>query len=422
MLKLRERFSIVFVCLAAFCILCLSYAICVSPLFGYAGFAFAASSPRILLAIFAVLFLSLITPLNDERPSSYLSAMLVMAVLPVTVLYAIGDQSTLAFGCMFAQASIVILISRPRLVLTNTIHCPNYQPIVFFAVLMVFTSLIVVLLRGGLGSLNFKISEVYFFRDKATSVMFSGIMGYLTNWVFKVIMPFLFAFCLHGKKIRWFVILCLVQFLFYGLSSQKSALAAPLVPVAIFFIIKTKRPVVALFGIAIAAVCVSLVAYSVFDDRVVASYLLRRSIFFPSLLDYKYYEFFSINPHVEMSNGFLSGLQNYPYDMKPSLLIGKFIGQPQMSANTGFLATSYMHFGVIGVIVFGIVTGALLRLVDSLSRRLDTEIVLSIITLPFVFLFTSSDLTTTIGTHGLGFSIILLSTLPQRRDASRLSK
>ena len=65
--------------------------------------------------------------------------------------------------------------------------------------------------------------------------------------------------------------------------------------------------------------------------------------------------------------------------------------------------------GLLGVVIYGLLAGALLKLVDSLvTRVVPLWMALSVVIVPIFMLFTSADLMTTLLTHGLGFAVFML--------------
>jgi hypothetical protein len=111
-----------------------------------------------------------------------------------------------------------------------------------------------------------------------------------------------------------------------------------------------------------------------------------------------------------MSNSVFSFFIDYPYNSQPPFVIGAYLGFPEQAANTGFLATSFMHFGYVGMILFSVIVGAILRTIDSLALTSNLPIwfVLSLVVVPFFALQNSADLGTALLTHGLVLSLVIL--------------
>jgi hypothetical protein len=89
--------------------------------------------------------------------------------------------------------------------------------------------------------------------------------------------------------------------------------------------------------------------------------------------------------------------------------------------NNTFLSTGYMHAGVWGIILYGVLAGFLFRLIDSLAgRALPVWLVLAVIIVPSRSLLLSADLPTSILTHGIGVAIIILLLLRRSQAGVKL--
>ena len=148
--------------------------------------------------------------------------------------------------------------------------------------------------------------------------------------------------------------------------------------------------------------------FVIFDSQFLGSLLIRRLFFVPVFLNFTYIEFFANNNLVYWSNGILSSLIEYPYSLQPTFLIGEFVGSTDMSANTGFLANGYMHFGYLGIAIYTILSVLIFNVINILGKRNDKFLVMAITFLPIHALFIGSDLFTTLLTHGLMMAIIIL--------------
>ena len=145
------------------------------------------------------------------------------------------------------------------------------------------------------------------------------------------------------------------------------------------------------------------------DSLFVGGMMVRRVFFIPPFLSFIYYEYFEYREWIYWSNSFLSSILTYPYNDSAPLLVGTYLGDPTAWANSSFFSTGYMHAGPIGVIVYGVMAGILLKLLDSLvTPNAPVWMAISVIIVPFYTLFTSSDLPPALLTHGLLFALLML--------------
>ena len=80
------------------------------------------------------------------------------------------------------------------------------------------------------------------------------------------------------------------------------------------------------------------------------------------------------------------------------------------SANNGFVSSGYAQAGMFGVFLYTVIIGWLLKCIDFLSTKSRYPLWFSLILVvnPLKTLMLSSDLFTTLLTHGLLISIMLL--------------
>ena len=111
-----------------------------------------------------------------------------------------------------------------------------------------------------------------------------------------------------------------------------------------------------------------------------------------------------------LSNGVLSWLAEYPFNEPVPAFIadGRYPGDVTPFANTGFIASAYMHFGLAGIVVYSALVGLLLRVYDSLILgRLPVAFGTGIAAVA-AFQLVNSDLTIAFATQGVVLGIVLL--------------
>ena len=136
------------------------------------------------------------------------------------------------------------------------------------------------------------------------------------------------------------------------------------------------------------------------------SFIIRRTFFLPALINFNYLEFFSNNPKLNFSQSLLRGFTDSFYFDKFQLIIGDYMGFTGMWANTGFVGTSYMNLGIIGVVIYCFIMYFLFYIIFSYLKDRNNYIILTLFTLQVVTFLTSADLFTTLLTNGLFIIII----------------
>ena len=115
-------------------------------------------------------------------------------------------------------------------------------------------------------------------------------------------------------------------------------------------------------------------------------------------------------------NPFLSS----PYNMPTAHLIGKiYYNRPAMGANTGYLGDAYMNFGFLGILLFSVILGIVLVILDSITAKTNITLAVGAMTMP-IFALANGALFTVLGTNGLllGMLIVWLYSRGANRSAT----
>ena len=164
-----------------------------------------------------------------------------------------------------------------------------------------------------------------------------------------------------------------------------------------------------------------LIAYFSFDHVLAGSLFVRRVFFVPAKLTLDYFSFFSLNEFVFWSNSILSNFSAYPYSLSIPDLIGRFNGS-DAAANNGFISSGYGHGGLLGVAIYTLIFSYFLRFLDVVVINSDVPVWLALCMtiVPLRAALVSSDLLTTMLTHGLALSLVMI--LLFRRSPSPSTK
>jgi hypothetical protein len=229
-----------------------------------------------------------------------------------------------------------------------------------------------------------------------------AIMGELSNPYFgytysiftKIIIPLIIIFSLELKKKVWALVGVLYLILFYLFGAHKTVYVGLLVVLVFYrfsyaqsvkYILKYSNLLIVLF---------MLFALFGYDYPWILSF--RRVQFIPTLLDICYLDFFHDN-YLFWSDSILKSFVKYPYDVRPTTLIGEiYFNRPDMSANNGLISEGYMNFGTIGVFINIFVIAIYFMLLNSLKIPARYFGLFMLV----IFSFISSSMSTVFLTHG----------------------
>lgn len=351
-------------------------------------------------------------PLTTRKPSDFLlHVFFIFPVIATLSFYAFLDGDRLfAYGTTLIF--IVVAITRNlKLTLPYWEVKNGYRlavPISILTVLFIALAYYVIL---GTGTFQLDIMDVYSVRLQITERLNESLLlGYGGTWTWRVVTPFLMAWAI--LKRRWLLLLLTLaaQVYFFGVTSAKVTLFFPGLIFVTYVFARPKLPLVWMFVPMILFVLAGILEQVLVGTFLWNHVLVRRVLWMAARLNWSYYELFSEIGHVYMSMNFFKILIPYPFPLDPAHMVGLLtLGSAEANADTGFIGTSYMHFGFIGMVTFAFITGLLLRLTDMLTlNRMPVWIGVAGVIGAFWALFNDSDLPTTMLTHGLAPALLLL--------------
>lgn len=386
-----------------------SYIYFVNPVFGYSGFSIEVHTfPYLFSWALYSLSLFFVQPLINKI-SDYIAVTFILFILaPLTSLYGLTGWSLEPVIINLLSFIVFIFIARSKLIKTPALPEVKDGPkiAVIISVLAVVSLLSWYLVSGA--GFNLNLARVYDFRRENAELANIGILAYLNNWTYKIFSLFLIAYFLHKKKYAIVFIACCAQVVFYGYSAHKGVLFSIVLIFATWaWFSKRNNAYILPLGL-VFVFSISLLSYFVLGEILLGSLFIRRVFYVPAYLTFQYFDFFSNNQFVYWSNSVLSGLVSYPYRMSVPMLIGDYEGSGA-SANNGFISSGFAHFGYIGVFIYTVMFGYLIRFFDVFTKRVGVLWLSLAITIgPLRDALISSDLFTTLLTHGLLLAVFLI--------------
>lgn len=259
---------------------------------------------------------------------------------------------------------------------------------------------------------NFNLNEVYKYRLILRDID-KGIWGYIWFSFFPIIAGFGLALSLRNRNKLYTIFIIITYMLIFGFTSHKVFLFLPWAIIGFYWILNRKNPIVwLLMSLVVLSVCL-IILDAVWLNGWATGLILRRVFLIPSQANYFYYNFFSENPKVFWTDSkwlFLDKIIGYPYDMPIPRIIGHiYFNDSDTNANTGWLGAGYAHAGFIGMAIYAIIIGLILKFLNYRANDLGKEFIL-VSFFPYIsVIFYSGDLKTAFLTHGLALYLILLS-------------
>lgn len=394
----------------------LSYINFVNPLYSYSGFEYSFNYSSYIVSWIIFVICSVISPYIFQKVSDYFIASFLLTIIaPLSSIFGLSDNGLLPFivtvsvfvffkatqygslGSLFLPIPNIKIVLNGRGLVLGLSMCS-----VVFLILWYFLS-------GAVRYFNLDLSKVYEYRSASADLANIGVMAYFNSWVYNVFSIFLMCYFLAKKKYSFFALLLLVQVFFSGVSAHKSLLFYPIMILGVWFYFR-RSVGMALMPIGFSFIVGGcLILYLYFDYGFAGSLFIRRVFFVPAKLTLDYFHFFSMNDFIWWSNSILANYVDYPYNLRLTKLIGEFNGD-ESSANNGFISSGYAHAGLLGVVIYSLIFSYFLKLLDSVALDSDVPVwlALCITIVPLRSALISSDLFTTLLTHGLALSLLIV--------------
>jgi hypothetical protein len=396
--------------LASYLLILGGYFYYIVPLYGYNGFEWAPDKVKILESIFLVIVLPLALPTFFKKPSDiFLHLQLLFPIVPMIVMYgAAGYPRFFLYSTIFSYVLMILIASHIRF---KAVRVSRVSPLFFARILLGLSwgGILSIVLFGGLSYFNLDITKVYDFRTDAAANL-PGIYGYISPLISKVLLPFTLLLAVFNKDKFLALAAIIGSIVMYGLTAHKGPLFYPFAVLVIHYILARRGVIEKLILGYLLIICISLVDF-ILGGAWIGNLMLRRVYLVPAYLNYMYYDYFSSHPYFFWEDSKITfGLVGSRYDLDSAHLVGlEYYGSKLAGANTGWIGSGYMNAGVLGVVLYSIIIGLLLAVLNGYGRSVDKRVVVAIIIAPVLDLLMSTDLPTAFLNHGIILSLVLFS-------------
>ena len=396
-----------------------SYGYFVFPLYEYTGFTFSFSLTRIIESWVVFIFLLLLLPSKFKKPSDFFMVMFFFGLIaPLSSLYGLTEsQPSHFYAILLGYILVLVFRNGKRFCFPLFSEGQKIALLTLVLLLTIVTGWLVV--SGATNFFNLSLTKVYEYRELSGNAINLGGMAYLNTMAFKLGGPCLLAIALYRKWYVLAVLVCLLQVFWFGASSHKAVLFYPTLVIFIWYFFERNNNLYIIPSALFLVVFCSLLAYIYFDHKLAASLFIRRTFFVICQNMFDYFIYFQNEPMLLWSNSITSKYIEYPYDLTPPVLIGQWRGTGA-NVNNSFISMGFMHAGVAGIVLYGVLVGFIFRIIDSLrGASLPNWLIVAALVAPVRAMLFSTDLPTALLTHGLAFGCLLL--IIARAGGSRAS-
>jgi hypothetical protein len=390
----------------------------VSPNFAYMGFMWNPDPTKYIESWMLYIGFVIFAPKRLDRPSSlFLVILLFNVIAPLSSFYGLADKNRYH---LYMVVLGYVLVSTLRLGRPFRLPRLSEGPIISKAVVLLGVMGVSAwfVLSGGLAFFNLDLTKVYDYRSNAGVEIGVRLMGYVSTWAYFVFGPALLTMALWKKAYFLALVVLTFHVFWFGVSSHRIVLFCPLLVIFTWVWFRRTRSL-SFVPVVLSVVVVGCVlSFLLLDYILLPSIFVRRAFYTIANNTFDYYEFFTNNEFVWWSSSSVTfGLLDYPYDIVPAELIGEWRGTYGHVNNT-FLSTGYMHAGIAGVVLYGVLVGLLFRVIDSLAfKGIPIWCGLGIMLIPVYSLIISSDLPTALLTKGIGVGMVVLFLMRGKQEA-----
>lgn len=404
-LRVKAKSMILFLVYKA--ILEFSYISYVHPTHGYEGFTLDLNIMKMLESYVAALIIILFLPLAERKPSSLAVKILyIIMITPILSIYYLKSESRIYFyGVVLSFIVTIIFIKFKTINFKKNI---NFDKLVKYG-LFANTTIVYLGMIYFNGVPNLKLldlTQVYIIR--ATINYGFDFMKYLVAWQGVIINPYLIIYNLERKNIKATATVVILQVVLYLITGNRAFFLYPIVIIALFYFLKKKSIIVSFTKSIIIGLIFSLIAFHSGVTRWLASLFIYRALFLPAQISFQYYEYFSKSEFVKLSHSIFRMFFNTPiYDNNPVLIIGEVFYKGN-HPNTGYLGDAYMNFGILGMFIFSILLGMILKLLDEFSNGDSKRVITKAFIIVLMISLSNIGLLTVLMNGGMGLYLLIM--------------
>jgi hypothetical protein len=374
----------------------------ISPSFSYMGMVTSLNHQKLIESYLIALAMLLVMGCRARTPSAIILAIgLFLGVIPILSIYVLQDRpASFTYVSLISFVISFMVSGMPRVRVSYLrITGGAFIGLCMIAVLIVVVFLIA---QGAYRHFTFDPNSIYEYRGELSHLVFIGPFKYVAHWVFNTfnIIPLVWALHHRNKTLAMFAIA--MQVFMFGSTLHKAVLFNLLLVTLTYYAIRRRGNVVGLSLLFCTGVMAGMLETLILGERNFTDVVTRRVLALPAYLANEYFELFGSIGHVYWTNGLWGGMAPYPFADDPPNLVGKAaMGSFETWANNGMFGMGYMQAGFIGMVLYGVVYGLWLYLIDCIAvGRLPVEVAVSVVIIPTLLVVTDSDLPTALLTHG----------------------
>ena len=361
------------------------YEIDVSPNYSYMGLGFREKEliDNIVVIFFLILPINYL-PINARRPSNL--GIWLMYLIPYFSIICMGfnlellqfETTLILFILAFIALQTMNIFRRLRFTVhpividprdERSLRVSRSQLILWLILFFVIDFYLIYI-----GNFNFDLSldNVYSRRFEAR-----GEINTIGKYIIGMSKAFVVVYCIYfiwaKRKIVFIVPLLFFILAVFSIQGTKSIVLLPVLLFSVLFFSKKNYVYLWLLICIVALMVIALLEIHYLESGVISEKFIRRIWAVSGYLSTSYFDFFTQNEFVYLTDSFVGRFFSSPtYDYPLPYVIGehyvKHQSENMLNANTGIWLSGFAQFGVFGLIISSAIGGFIFGIVDRLTR------------------------------------------------------
>lgn len=232
--------------------------------------------------------------------------------------------------------------------------------------------------------INLDLNMVYNVRETYSKANVTIWLSSIKNFGSIILIPIFMTYSFLNKKWILLVFSVFVQLALFSITMEKTILFSIFVVFGtiIFKKLVQKNPTLfILFGVFFLNFSAFLEGIFLKTTKIFVLFS-RRMMYLPALLNYEYYDFFSRHKKLFWTQdiAFLHKIFRHQYEQSVIDIINyNYFGGFVPSPNSGMFSEAYMHFGIFGIIIYGVLFALFIYILQRnlLYYPLEVQVVLA---------------------------------------------
>lgn len=389
------------------------YANVSSSLYSYYGLTWNPVIWKCVVSYIIFIGLALLPDRKGTVTKHLLNIYFVFTIIPMLSLFWQSDRST-SYVLMCAIIYVIMHIGcclrndkiSKRIVVGNL-----FERVSISSLLIVFVIVMIILFAAKYGladSRAFNLDNVYSIRSERK---FSGIWGYMINWMPYAIIPCVMCIGLYKKNKLQILFAILIQLYLFLFTGSKTTLFSIGLILFSYYLVAKKKNFLNWWTIALSVLnfFTTIIFYRV-GELMPFSIFPIRLLTIPAVISNNHYDFFSQNPKLYFAENIIGrvlGIKS-PYDVFSTYLVSG----GDANANTGLLGDAYDNGGFLVMLLYALIFVLIFRYIERIYNRYQGDnralaVFVGVLTYSMIYL-NDGSLTALLVTGGLLINIFAL--------------